>query len=392
MGATGAGGVRKATEKSIELDFYYRGVRCRERIKLAPTPRNMSYATNLLGTIKIEIEKGTFDYAERFPNSKRARKLSNKPASLDTVGDRLASWLEGVEHQLEHSTLIGYRRIVENILIPRVGTIRLRDFDRSAVRDLVATFDGTVTAKRINNVLGPLRSALEEAVDDDLLEVNPLKGFRAKRRETADAREEVDPFSPAEVAAILAAIDEPQVRNYCQFNFATGLRTSEMIALCWSDVDWAKGEVVIRRAWVMGKMKAPKTKSGRRIITLVGPALEALKAQRQHTQLAGEFVFHDPRTGARWGSDQTIRAGAWQRALRKGEVRYRYPYQMRHTFASHALSAGENIMWVAKQMGHRDWTITAKKYARWIPSIVPDAGSKLTAVWAAEAAAEKLTG
>lgn len=50
-----------------------------------------------------------------------------------------------------------------------------------------------------------------------------------------------------------------------------------------------------------------------------------------------------------------------QRALRKAGVRYRYPYQMRHTFASQALSAGENAMWVARQMGHRDWTITAKK-------------------------------
>lgn len=58
-----------------------------------------------------------------------------------------------------------------------------------------------------------------------------------------------------------------------------------------------------------------------------------------------------------------------------------YPYQMRHTFASQALSAGENVMWVAKQMGHRDWTITAKKYARWIPSMVPDAGQRLAAAW-----------
>lgn len=38
-------------------------------------------------------------------------------------------------------------------------------------------------------------------------------------------------------------------------------------------------------------------------------------------------------------------------------------------------------MWVARQMGHRDWTITAKKYGRWIPSMVPDAGAKAAAVW-----------
>ncbi|WHL17614.1 site-specific integrase [Stenotrophomonas acidaminiphila] len=381
VGTKRGGGVRSATESSIEVDFYYRGARCRGRIKLPPTPRNMRFCENLLGQIKIEIEKGIFDYAKHFPGSKRARKVIEKPATLDDMATVLQRWLGWKQLELEHSTIIGYTRIVENILTPRIGKIALRDFDRLAVRELVATFGEGVTAKRINNVLGPLRGALDDAVDDGLLAANPLDGFKVRRRAKANAAEEVDPFSPAEVRAILAAIDEDQVRNYCQFNFATGLRTSEMIGLCWSDIDWVAGTVKIRRAWVMGKMKAPKTDSGVREVQLVAPALAALKAQRAHTALAGEFVFHDPKSNARWGSDQTLRAGDWPKALRKAGVRYRYPYQMRHTFASQALSAGENVMWVARQMGHRDWTITAKKYARWIPSIVPDAGGKLANVW-----------
>lgn len=55
---------------------------------------------------------------------------------------------------------------------------------------------------------------------------------------------------------------------------------------------------------------------------------------------------------------------------------------MRHTFASQALSAGENVMWVANQLGHKDWTITAKVYSRWIPSVAPEAGDKIASVWA----------
>ncbi|WP_269791670.1 site-specific integrase [Stenotrophomonas sp. Iso1] len=381
VGSKRGSGVRPITSGSIEIDFYYRGARCRERIKLPPTPRNIRFCENLLGQIKIEIEKGLFDYAAHFPTSKRARLVIEKPATLDDMKTVLDRWLVRKGLELEHSTIIGYTRIVENILIPRIGAIALRDFDRTQVRELVAKFGSEVTAKRINNVLGPLRGALDDAVDDDLIKVSPLDGFKIRRRAQINATEEVDPFSPAEVAAILAGIDEAQVRNYCHFNFASGLRTSEMIGLCWSDIDWKRGSVKIRRAWVMGKMKAPKTDSGLREVTLVAPALAALKAQRAHTLLAGEFVFHDPKTNARWGSDQTIRAGSWQRALKKAGVRYRYPYQMRHTFASQALSAGENVMWVAKQMGHRDWTITAKKYARWIPSMVPDAGSKLASAW-----------
>jgi len=36
---------------------------------------------------------------------------------------------------------------------------------------------------------------------------------------------------------------------------------------------------------------------------------------------------------------------------------------------------------VAKQMGHTDWGLTAKRYARWIPSDIPDGGNKAVALW-----------
>ncbi len=231
MGSPGQSGIRPVSQGSIEITFHYRGKRCRERLKLPPPARNLRYCENLLGQIKIEIEKGTFDYAIHFPNSKRARQVATRPVALDNLQQVLTRWLAQKEPELEHSSLIGYRRIVENILVPRCGSIALRDFDRIALKELVATFDESTSAKRINNVLGPLRGALDEAVADDLIPSNPLDGFRVKRRAKANAREEVDPFTPEEVQAILAACREDQVRNYCQFNFATGLRTSEMIGL-----------------------------------------------------------------------------------------------------------------------------------------------------------------
>src|SRR5688500_4284117 len=62
-------------------------------------------------------------------------------------------------------------------------------------------------------------------------------------------------------------------------------------------------------------------------------------------------------------------------------VRYRNPYQTRHGYASMMLMAGEHVMWVATQMGHTDWSFTAKRYSRWIVSDMPDAGSKAVAAW-----------
>lgn len=40
------------------------------------------------------------------------------------------------------------------------------------------------------------------------------------------------------------------------------------------------------------------------------------------------------------------------------------------------LSAGEHPMWVAKQMGHSDWTMIARVYGRWMPQGDIEAGLK----------------
>jgi hypothetical protein len=47
------------------------------------------------------------------------------------------------------------------------------------------------------------------------------------------------------------------------------------------------------------------------------------------------------------------------------------PLSGRHTHALTMLSAGEHPMWVAKQMGHADWTMIARVYGRWMPRPVP---------------------
>jgi integrase len=46
------------------------------------------------------------------------------------------------------------------------------------------------------------------------------------------------------------------------------------------------------------------------------------------------------------------------------------------------MSAGENPVWVASMMGHKDWAMIIKVYGRWIPSVAPDAGNKVAALWA----------
>ncbi len=53
--------------------------------------------------------------------------------------------------------------------------------------------------------------------------------------------------------------------------------------------------------------------------------------------------------------------------IKEGRVRYRYPYQTRHSYASMMLSAGERPMRVARQMGHANWTMITREYGKWMP-------------------------
>jgi integrase len=197
------------------------------------------------------------------------------------------------------------------------------------------------------------------------IDKNPLS--RVKNL-SIDTREP-EPFSVKEVARILHQL-QGQEKNLIRFAFWTGLRTSELIALRWQDVDLEQNRLYIRIAMVRGYMKGTKTKSGSREVTLQPQAREALLNQKIFTGKQNNVVFHDSRTNQPWKDDQAIRKAVWAPALKKAGTKYRNPYQTRHTYASTLLSRDENPLWVAQQMGHKDWGKIRKVYGRWIPQSV----------------------
>lgn len=380
MGRDGRG-VKGASESSIEITFMYRGVRCRERLALKPTPPNLKRAEQHRAAILHAIATNCFDYAKTFPNSSNAAKFAAVPGDVRTVEEYLDGWLDRQKSQQKASGYDTYRKIVMGRLIPWFGDLRLSELKRAHMRDKLAELE--VTNKTLSNIQSVMRSALDDAMHDELIEVNPLAGWTYTKNEPPREQDEIDPFSRDEQTAILDAM-EGQGRNLVQFAFWTGLRTSELVALDWGDIDFMRAVVRVQRAMTQnaaGKPEVTKTYAGRREVKLLRAALDALADQKQYTWLAGNEVFQNPRTGERWTGDQPIRKTLWAHALKKAKVRPRYPYQTRHTFASMMLSAGEHPMWVAKQMGHKDWTMIARRYGRWMPDADQQAGSRAEAVY-----------
>jgi integrase len=145
-------GVRATSASSIQIDFRYKGRRCRERLALPPTPANLKYARRLKATIEHEIATQTFDYAHHFPESPRAYKHSG--SSGTSLRNALLAYCNSLDGQLEPETIEEYSK---DAAIAAAGLeeiskgLTLESLTRTHVRTWVATL--TLSKKRINNLL-----------------------------------------------------------------------------------------------------------------------------------------------------------------------------------------------------------------------------------------------
>lgn len=351
-------GVTIRGPEAIQISFSYQGKRCREIIRLPATEANIKHAAKRRDIILYEIELNRFDYLSHFPHTKNKTALAAKGGCSTTIEEALKSWLITAQKSHAFSTVRDYESSVYYHLIPRFGHFTLDEITRTDIQTWMDSL--MISNKRINNILIPLRQVLDLAYRDELIEKNPMTLIK-NRKVTP---REPQPFTKAEITAILNHL-EGSPKYAVQFGFFSGVRTSELIGLKWENVNLKEGTVMIKEACVRGKMKPPKTTSGIRKLNLEPEALKALEAQN-NIRTKSPFVFIDTKSGERWKSDQPFRKRIWIPALRKAQIEYREPYQMRHTYASHMLSRGCNQLKLAQHMGHRDFGMIRKVYGRWL--------------------------
>lgn len=355
---------------TINITFTFKGVRCREPLSNLPnTTANVRYASRLLGEIQGKIERGQFAYADYFPKSKKLRMFGGASIAAK-VSDYLDEYLHRCESRgLSPSTLVGYRKCHK--ALADLHGITVSELTPAQVKNWLVR--SSTTAKTARNRLSFLRSAIDEAVTDGLLPSNPVSLVTVSRYLDVDSTPEqgakdVDPFNPDEVAAIISTAHGINVQwaNLFAFSFATGMRPSEICALRWGSIDWIGNTVQVSAAKVVGVIKTTKTRAGTRTIELTGEALAALTSQKRFTFMRGECVFEDPKLGKPWAGADAIRKKAWVYTLKRSGVRYRHPYQTRHTFATANISRGCNLFWLASQMGHKGPEMLFRHYGSYL--------------------------
>jgi integrase len=358
-------------ERRLQIAFSFKGAECREILPPRPiTKTSVELAAGLRAEILRKISLGTFKYDEYFPDSVRARQFTTGRRTImmaDLLDEQLKTYKRQVENgTLSPSTLEGYAKALNSESMKFWQPMTLQEATPSKLRDWIAGMG--VTAKTARNRLIPLRSVFEDALNADLIEVDPFSRVslgKLLRQTTKSSDYEADPFDAAERAELLkhARADE---RPMLQFWFATGLRPGELMALRWDRIDWIHKKVRIDLNLVSKTEKGPKTAAGVRDVDLRDDAIAALTAQKPVTFLAGQHVWHNPRTNKAWETDAQIRRTLWQPLCTRAGARYRNPYQVRHTFASALLTAGQNPWYVAQQLGHVDVQLVFRVYGKFI--------------------------
>ena len=119
-------------------------------------------------------------------------------------------------------------------------------------------------------------------------ETNPALGVRLPSMRTVRPKITLE---PSQVAGILEALEEPY-RTIVLLDAVTGMRASELFALQWSDVDFERRLLFIRRTYYRGKFGLPKNENSERVVPLGHGLVAALQHHRQHVQHgATDFVF-----------------------------------------------------------------------------------------------------
>ncbi len=361
-------GVRERNGK-IVIDFYYQRIRQRKTLNLEATPKNLKYAARLRAAILFDIKNETYEPDKYFSVKIASTRLR------DLFQVQLQRYQRRYKNKaLALSTLVGYQKLIKR-LIEELGHFDITEITTFDLKQWLYKLEHR--RKTIRNLLTPLSKIFRSAVADGIIAKNPMEKLDLEDilLEIGIAKlDSIKPFDENE-RSILINKATGQFKNLIQFAMYSGLRTGELIALQWSDIDFKLGIIKVSRNKVYGENKAPKTKSGTRTVIMLPKAREALLNQRQFTH-DKVIVFDNPNTNQPWASDAPIRK-QWLKLFIDGEVEYRYPYQTRHTYASMLLSNGENIAWIATQMGHTTTEMITRNYGKFIPDNSVANGYKL---------------
>lgn len=204
-----------------------------------------------------------------------------------TFGRACDEWLAYIEDDRKRrpSTVRDYKSTVKNLLLPGFGEstpiedITTADVDAYRAR-LVK--DGRLSPRTINKSLALLHGVFKRAVRTHGLSSNPVAAAERQPEKRSGEFRVLEPNEVALLANNAASQQDAAIYTVAAF---TGLRLGELLALRWSDVDFAKRLVHVRRSYVLGREDTPKSHKVRSV-----PLIDQAAAALDHTSLREHFT------------------------------------------------------------------------------------------------------
>jgi len=208
------------------------------------------------------------------------------------------------------------------------------------------------------------------ALEDPLINcnINPTAGLTSKIK---TPKKLPDPFSAAERDQLLGELTGGAHLFYL-IRFYAGLRPGEVIALTWQD--YQGGEFLITKTKSKSEEKNTTKTLRDRAVPVVPKIKEALNNQPR--QLHDNHIVIN-RFGRGYETYETF-AKSFNAAMRRLGIRYRRPYNARHTCATMMLEAGMEPGYCAKVLGHSEKEFF-ETYARWTDA---DRSAEQARIWA----------
>ena len=192
---------------------------------------------------------------------------------------------------------------------------------------------------------------------------------------------EVTPLSLEQAHRLLESVREHRLEVLLTMAVVTGMRRGELLALTWSNVDLERGSLLVvhtvdyipKYGYVQTE---PKTKAGKRLISLPSFLIDLLKSHRvqQQTQCLKvgdtwenrDLVFPDL-TGGYLNPNYLLRQ--FKQILQNAGVPHMHFHDLRHSSATILLSMGINIKVIQSLLGHSDISITLGLYSHLLPTM-----------------------
>ena len=303
-----------------------------------------------------------------------------------TVNDFFERYLDIKE--ISDSTKVNYRSAWENHVRDSIGQYKVVQVVPSDIKKLYSDLSKQGLArssiKHIHNLLHPV---LEMAVDDEIINRNPVKSVWSDYGREAEEKKALTLTQQRRLMQFLKS--DSMYKCYCPMltiMLGTGVRCGELVGLTWDDVDLEKKEIKIRRTLVYKDygdglklhVSTPKTKSGVRTIPMSDSVYNAFTEQKELNTLLGRdrnefeveglrnFVFITRNSRPLLMNSVNKILTNIVKAINAQEPEEPFPpvsaHTMRHTFCTRMAENGMDIKVLQHIMGHANINITMQVY------------------------------